>query len=105
VSYGYQSDFVSGTPKPGCGYVSSNGQVYRVGSGRSSTAAPSGAIVRVTVSPDGKVAYSTLSFDAGAPPGSSQLQVRSEIGEPVYWLEVSRSVHNCRHVAGSGACD
>jgi type IV pilus assembly protein PilY1 len=104
VSYGYLSNYVSGTPTPSCGYSSSTGGVYRAG-GRVTTAPPSGGMVRVTVSPDGKVAYSTLSFDAGAPPGSKQLSVRSEIGEPVYWLEVSRSLHECRHVAGSSACD
>jgi hypothetical protein len=103
VSYGYLSHYVSGTPTPNCGYVSSGGGVYRAGQ-RSTTAPPSGGMVRVTISPDGKIAYSTLSFDAGAPPGSKQLQVRTEIGEPVYWLEVSRSLHNCRH-ANAGSCD
>jgi len=104
ASYGYLSNYVSGTPTPSCGYSSTTGGVYRAG-GRVTTAPPSGGMVRVTVSPDGKVAYSTLSFDAGAPPGSKQLSVRSEIGEPVYWLEVPRSLHECRHVAGSSACD
>ncbi len=104
VSYGYLANYVSGTPTPSCGYVSSTGGVYRAGT-RTTIAPPSGGMVRVTVSPDGKVAYSTLSFDAGAPPGSKQLSVRSEIGEPVYWMEVSRSLHECRHVANSGACD
>lgn len=107
VSYGYLANYVSGTPTPSCGYVSPAGGVYGVyrAGARTTIAPPSGGMVRVTVSPDGKVAYSTLSFDAGAPPGSKQLSVRSEIGEPVYWMEVSRSLHECRHVANSGACD
>jgi type IV pilus assembly protein PilY1 len=103
VTYGYVAHFVSGIPTASCGYAE-NGRIYRAVQ-RSTTAPPTAATVRVTFSPTGEIAYSTLQIDAGAAPGSKTMGTRSEIGEPVYWLEVPRQLHSCRHVAGSGACE
>jgi type IV pilus assembly protein PilY1 len=96
VTYGYIANYISGVPTVSCGYADS-GIVYRAVP-RSTTAPPSASTVRVTLSPSGQVAYSTLQVDAGSAPGSKTMGVRSEIGEPVYWLEVSRQMHQCRHV-------
>jgi type IV pilus assembly protein PilY1 len=71
---------------------------------RSTTAPPSAPLVRVTVNADGKVSYSTLQLDSGAPPANKQIGTRNDLFEPVYWLEVPRDLHNCRHTA-TGACE
>lgn len=103
VTYGYVADFVTGVPGATCGYAS-GGNVYRA-TPRSTTAPPTGATVRITFSPSGSISYSTLQVDAGSPPTSMTLGTRSEIAEPVYWLEVPRTLHSCRHVANSGLCE
>jgi len=103
VTYGYVAHFVSGIPSSSCGYAD-NGGIYRAVQ-RSTTAPPTAATVRVTFSPSGEISYSTLQIDAGAAPGSKTMGTRSEIGEPVYWLEVPRQLHACRHVAGSTSCE
>ncbi len=96
---GYLADYVSGVQSLACGYAKS-GNVAR-STPRNSTAPPSTSMVRATVNAKGQIEYSTLSLDPGAPPGSKSLGVRSEIAEPVYWLEVGRQLHSCRHVDSS----
>ena len=95
ISYGYLADYVTGAPSAACGYAASN-VLYRAAE-RSTTAPPSAPLVRVTVNAAGKVAYSTLQLDSGAPPANKQLGTRSDLFEPIYWLEVPRDLHNCRH--------
>jgi type IV pilus assembly protein PilY1 len=102
LTYGYVADYVSGAPSATCGYLDT-GILYRA-SPRSTTAPPSASTVRVTLNSKGQVAYSALQLDAGAPPANKQLGIRSDIFEPIYWLEVPRQLHTCRHVNG-GACE
>jgi type IV pilus assembly protein PilY1 len=102
ITYGYVADYVTGAPSTSCGYADA-GLLYRA-SPRSTTAPPSASTVRVTLNAKGQVSYSALQLDAGAPPSNKQLGVRSDIFEPIYWLEVPRQLHNCRHVAG-GNCE
>jgi type IV pilus assembly protein PilY1 len=101
VTYGYLADYVSGAPTATCGYV--DGTVLYRATQRSTTAPPSAPLVRVTVNAAGKVSYSTLQLDSGAPPANKQIGTRNDLIEPVYWLEVPRDLHNCRHTA-TGAC-
>ncbi len=102
ITYGYLSDYVSGAPSATCGYVDGT-TLYRA-TQRSTTAPPSSPLVRVTVNAAGKVSYSTLQLDSGAPPANKQIGTRNDLFEPVYWLEVPRDLHNCRHTA-TGACE
>jgi type IV pilus assembly protein PilY1 len=102
ITYGYVADYVTGAPSTSCGYADA-GILYRAAP-RSTTAPPSASTVRVTLNSKGQVAYSALQLDAGAPPSNKQLGVRSDMFEPVYWLEVPRQLHNCRHVVG-GNCE
>ncbi len=52
-----------------------------------------------------KVVYGAAHFDPGSAVSKSQIATRSCTVEPIYWLEVPRDLHTCRHVAGSGACE
>jgi len=40
----------------------------------------------------------TVPPQLGGPNTAKTLTERDLLAEPVYWLEVSRSLHNCRHV-------
>jgi len=105
--FGYAANYISGVPSGACGYsISPDTLLYRA-SQRDTVAPPSGGIFRVAVSAKGEVGYSSLQIDPGAAPTSIQPGTRSDIAEPVYWLEVPRQLHDCRHdKAKTGtACD
>lgn len=95
--FGYASDYLSGTPTGNCGYNAPPDSVLYRAAQRNSVAPPSGGIFRVSVSAKGEVAYSSLQMDPGAPPSAITPGTRSDIAEPVYWLEVPRQLHDCRH--------
>jgi hypothetical protein len=57
-------------------------------------------MVRMGVSESGRVYYSTLQLDPGSPPSTTGLGSR-DLASQLYWLEVPRDVHDCRHVAGA----
>jgi type IV pilus assembly protein PilY1 len=101
LTYGYVADYLTGAPTTTCGYSDPLGgglaDLYRAAP-RATTAPPTGATVRVTVNSRGQIAYSALSIDAGAPPASKTLGTRGDVVESVYWLEVPRELHVCRHV-------
>jgi type IV pilus assembly protein PilY1 len=104
VSFTYLSDFVTGVPTTACGFSqpAPATTVYRakvapvIGD-------PPPPIPRLVVSPTGEISYSALDMPAGAPPSSTTMGVRSDVSEPVYWLEVPREVHRCRHDAATAA--
>jgi type IV pilus assembly protein PilY1 len=95
--FGYASDYLSGVPSGNCGYNAPPDSILYRAAQRNSVAPPSGGIFRVSVSAKGEVAYSALQMDPGAPPSAVTPGTRSDIAEPVYWLEVPRDLHNCRH--------
>jgi len=95
--FGYASDYLSGTPSGNCGYNAPPDSILYRAAQRNSVAPPSGGIFRVSVSAKGEVAYSSLQMDPGAPPSAITPGTRSDIAEPVYWLEVPRQLHDCRH--------
>jgi type IV pilus assembly protein PilY1 len=107
VVYGYASDYISGVPQQTCGYNTPPDQILYRAQQRSTVSAPSAGIFRVSVSASGQVAYSSLQVDPGSSPANTQTGTRTDIAEPVYWLEVPKQVHDCRHdPARSGtACD
>jgi type IV pilus assembly protein PilY1 len=95
--YGYAANYVSGVPSGACGYSTyPDTNLYRAAQ-RDTLAPPSGGIFRVAVSSKGEVGYSSLQIDPGSSPTSIQPGTRSDIAEPVYWLEVPRQLHDCRH--------
>ncbi len=103
----YATDYVMGVPSNNCGFNTYPSQILYVAQQESTTAVPPGSIFRVDVSSTGQVGYSSLQMNPGSAPSSLMSGTRSEIAEQVYWLEVPRSLHNCRHDPGqtSGACE
>jgi type IV pilus assembly protein PilY1 len=95
--FGYAANYLSGVPSGACGYSAAPDPLLYRASQRDTVAPPSGGIFRVAVSAKGEVGYSSLQIDPGASPTSIQPGTRSDIAEPVYWLEVPRQLHDCRH--------
>ncbi len=107
VVYGYAGDYVTGVPQASCGYNTPPDQILYRAQQRSTVSAPSAGIFRVSVAASGQVSYSSLQVDPGSAPSNTQTGTRSDIAEPVYWLEVPKQVHDCRHdLARAGtSCD
>jgi len=103
----YATDFVMGVPSKNCGFNTYPSSILYVAQQQATTAVPPGSIFRVDVSASGQVGYSSLQMNPGSAPTSLQSGTRAQITEPVYWLEVPRSLHNCRHDATqtAGACE
>jgi type IV pilus assembly protein PilY1 len=111
TAFTYFADYFSGIPTIStssgrvCGIVDDplhTTQVLR-GKQKDAFSVPQSAMLRVSVNDKGQVGYSALSIEAGSAPEKFQLGTRSSAAEPLYWLEVPREVHTCRHVDPS-AC-
>ncbi len=98
LAIGYSADFVSGVPNLACnqGLDKANDVAYR-GAQRSTIAPPAAPMARNSVTRGGTVYYSTLQLDPGAPATSTGSGSR-DVGSQLYWLELSREAHSCRHV-------
>ncbi len=96
----YRADARSGVPREFCGVEGSyNGRLaYLAGQQKNAYAPPQSGSIRVVVNAKGQVSYSTLKIETGSPAEKQSLGTRSSISEPLYWLEVPRQVHTCRHV-------
>jgi type IV pilus assembly protein PilY1 len=101
TAIGYASNFVSGVPDTVCNQATDTTKVYR-GQQRNTIAPPSAPMVRMGVTRSGQVYYSALQLDPGGPPSNTSLGQR-DLAAPLYWLEVPRDAHACRHVS-SASC-
>jgi len=106
VTYGYMANYLTGTPSATCGSAYASGTVY-LAAQRSTVAPPSAMNADVGVNAKGQVQYKGLAFPPGG--GGAEVQTltfgtRNEVAEPVYWLEVPRDLHECRHTS-AGSCE
>ncbi len=106
LTYGYASDYLTGVPRYGCGYAIDGSTTLYRGQQRSSVSPPSAPLARITAGARGGVQYSGLQLDPGSPPQNTAAGTRSDFAESVYWLEVPRELHSCRHdpAAGNALC-
>jgi hypothetical protein len=93
----YLSNFISGVPSPSCGYQDSTTNRYNRLTTQVTTAPPNTSSMRVVINASGQVEYSALQLLPGSGPSNKALATRAQVVEPVYWLEVPRDLHNCRH--------
>ena len=54
----------------------------------------------IAISKTGKIRYGIAVIEPGAKPTQETLREKSDLASDVYWLEVPRSVHQCRHLDG-----
>lgn len=97
----YLADAITGVPNSKlCGFPTSDtSNLFRAVS-RRSIAPPLDPTAVVSVSATGGVKQTSLQIE----PGTLQhkdMAVRSDVVQPVYWLEVPRDLHVCRHADGS----
>ena len=94
----YLADAISGVPNSSlCGFqTDSTTPIYRASS-RSGIAPPLDPTAVVTISSTGVVRQSLLQVEPGSLQ-SKDLAQRTEMSQPIYWLEVPRDLHTCRHV-------
>lgn len=99
TSLSYSADVMTGLPRKGCGVEDTTpGLTYYAATQRNASAAPQNASMRVVANPRGQVNYSTLKIETGSPAQKQSLNTRNSLAQPLYWLEVPQTVHNCRHV-------
>jgi type IV pilus assembly protein PilY1 len=95
TAYAYALDYLTGTPSSVCGYFSGNNG-YAAYS-RNSSAPPQNPMPRVVITADGQVKMTTLQMDAGSQPDSNDMGYRDSLVNLLYYLEVPRDLHTCRH--------
>ena len=93
----YLSNFVTGVPSASCGYQDNVTNRYNRFTTQTTTAPPNTSSMRVVINASGQVEYSALQLLPGSGPSNKALATRAQVVEPVYWLEVPRDLHNCRH--------
>jgi type IV pilus assembly protein PilY1 len=99
TSLAYRVDARAGVPRKGCGVEDTTPTLaYYAAQQRNAFAPPQNASMRIVVNDKGQVNYSTLKIETGTPAEKTSLGTRSSISDPLYWLEVPRVLHECRHV-------
>jgi type IV pilus assembly protein PilY1 len=98
TAYSYIVDYLSGAPSQACGNYGATGSNLYQAAVRNSPAPPQNPMPRIVVTAGGQVKYSSLQMDAGSQPQSTTLGYRDAITELLYYLEVPRDLHTCRHV-------
>ncbi len=112
-TYGYLADYLTGAPSATCGYSSTvpDANLYVRATQRTTIAAPNSPTIRVVVNAAGEVKYQGLEFPPGT--GASGMVQQTDFGtrtdtsEMIYWLEVPRDLHACRHdpVTSQSTCE
>jgi type IV pilus assembly protein PilY1 len=97
----YLVDALTGVPRKGCGVEQDDPYVaYFAGRQKSSMAPPQAGSTRIVVNSQGQVSYSTLKLEANSTPEKTDLGRRNSLSDVLYWLEVPRQLHECRHGDG-----
>jgi type IV pilus assembly protein PilY1 len=101
VSLSYLVDAITGTPRKGCGVEQEAPSLaYIAARQKSSLAPPQAGSTRIVVNAQGQVSYSTLKLEANSAPEKTDLGRRNSLSDVLYWLEVPRQLHECRHGDG-----
>ena len=95
-NYTYLADFVSGVPSTTCGIAAPPNAIVRAAI-RSSTTPPLDPTQMVSLGKDGQVSYSTAQIEPGIAPQTQTVGTGGELNQMIYWLEVPRNLHACRH--------
>lgn len=108
-NYTYFADFIKGVPQMGCGFAvysaacsGTINEVARAGQ-RTTIAPPPDPTHLVEIGMDGEVKYVGAQIEPGGAPSTTSVGQKRELSQPIYWLEVDPSLHQCRHVS-PGSC-
>jgi type IV pilus assembly protein PilY1 len=97
-NYTYLADGITGVPSGKfCGFQANATADVQRASSRESIAPPLDPTMVVTVTESGGVKPTALQIEPGVMT-SKDMAETSEVSHPMYWLEVPRDLHACRHV-------
>lgn len=100
----YQADFVTGAPNCAFGFLNSDGGYSRYQT-RSVVAPPPEPATAIMIGPNNQIKYSALLVEPGKDKATEvTVNAGNDVLQAVYELPLSRQVHQCRHVDGSGNC-
>ena len=95
-NYTYLADFLSGVPSTTCGITGTN--IIARAASRTTIAPPLDPTQMVAIGAGTHlVQFSTAQIEPGIPPQSQTVGSVSETNRMIYWLEVPRTLHSCRH--------
>jgi len=95
MSYSWQADAITGLPdmaegfRTGLGYIDSKG--------RGTTAPPSEGAPIISLSKTGGIRFEVAVTSPGDAPKTEVLHDKSNVTPDIYWMEVPRNLHECRH--------
>ena len=93
----YATNFVSGTASAVCNEGTTTSAIY-AGVQETTIAPPAAPMTQLGITRTGQVYYNTVQLNPGQPPANSTLGAR-DLASTLYWLQLSRDGHNCRHVS------
>ncbi|MFY0564405.1 hypothetical protein ACN28E_11190 [Archangium lansingense] len=95
MSYSWQADVITGLPdmasgfKVGLGYIDSKG--------RGTNAPPGEGSPIISLSATGGIRYEVAVTSPGDAPMTEKLRDQTNVTPDIYWMEVPRNLHECRH--------
>jgi type IV pilus assembly protein PilY1 len=102
IGRSWQADYLTGAPDTAESFRIPQG--YIQAKSRAVAAPPPEPASVISLSKTGAVSYGIIVTDPGAPPVAETLKTQRDLTSEIYWLEVPRSLHECRHV-NKNACD
>jgi len=95
MSYSWQADVITGLPdmasgfRVGLGYIDSKG--------RNTNAPPGEGSPIISLSATGGIRYEVAVTSPGDAPMTEKLRDQTNVTPDIYWMEVPRNLHECRH--------
>ncbi|MGI5862068.1 MAG: hypothetical protein ACOX6T_08415 [Myxococcales bacterium] len=102
VGRSWQADYLTGAPDTAESFKIPEGFIQA--KSRAVVAPPPEPASVISLSKTGAVSYGIIVTDPGAPPVAETLRTQRDLTSEIYWLEVPRNLHECRHV-NKNACD
>ncbi len=108
ISNMWQADAITGLPDQADGFRLYNDKGEMLGfssfKGRPTSAPPTDPPPLISMSKTGGIRYEVAVTSPGEAPRTEKLRTQSNVTPDIYWLEVPRNLHECRH-QNAQACD
>lgn len=102
VGRSWQADYLTGAPDSAESFKVPGGFIQA--KRRAVSAPPPEPANVISISKTGEVRYGIAVTEPGAAPVEESIRTRKDLTSDIYWLEVPRSAHLCRHV-NSATCE
>jgi type IV pilus assembly protein PilY1 len=102
-NFSYLADYLTGVPTTTCGTVGTT-TIARATT-RSTTVPPLDPTHMISLGANGQTTYSVAVIEPGGAPQTRQVGTGNDGNAMIYWLEVPRSLHACRHTGDASQCE